>query len=98
MTDEYITLTILDRGADSYLLLEASSRQKEGSGSERYVSESNNFDDVVAPELVLLREEVLDFSMTESSNRVPWYFLNLTILRPHSGRMLALYGETKSVD
>ena len=56
MTDNSHTLTILDAGADSYLLFEALSRQKKGSGVERYVWESNNFDDIVASELSLLGE------------------------------------------
>ena len=76
MTDDCHPRAVLNPGADFYLRFEASSRQKEGSGAERYVWESNNFADVAAPELVLLREEVQDFSMTESSNRVPRYFQN----------------------
>ena len=58
MTDDCHARTVLDPGADSYLRFEASSRQKEGSGAERYVWESNNFDDVVAAEQVILRKEV----------------------------------------
>ena len=54
MTDDSHALTILDAGADSYLLFEALSRQKEGSGVERYVWESNNFHENVASELLLL--------------------------------------------
>ena len=74
MTDDCHLRPILNPGADFYLRFEASSRQKEGSGAERYVSETNNFADVDVPELVSLREEVRDFSMTESSNRVLRYF------------------------
>ena len=54
MTDDSHALTILDAGADSYLLFKALSRQKEGSGVERYVWESNNFHENVASELLLL--------------------------------------------
>ena len=74
MTDGCHLQTVLDPGADFYLRFKASSRQKEGSAAERYVWESNNFGDVAAPELVLLREEVRDFSMTEFSDRVPRFF------------------------
>ena len=74
MTDDCHLQTVLNPGADFYLRFKASSRQKEGSGAERYVWESNNFGDVAAPELVLLREEVRDFSMTESNDRVPRFF------------------------
>ena len=74
MTDDCHLQTVLNPGADFYLRSKASSRQKEGSDAERHVWESDNFGDVAAPELVLLREEVRDFSMTESSDRVPRYF------------------------
>ena len=74
ITDNCHPQPVLNPGADFCLRFEASSRQKEGFGAERYAWESNNFGDVAAPELVLLRKEVRDFSMTESSNRVPRYF------------------------
>ena len=73
-------------------------RQKEGSGVERYVWESSHFPDDVASTLVFLREEVKDFVMKESVDRIPLYSVNLTILRTSPRRMLALLGETKSFD
>ena len=98
MTDDSHALTILDPGADSHLLFEALSRQKEGSGVERYVWESSNFPDDVASTLVFLREEVRHFVMKEPVDRIPLYSVNLTILRTSPRRLLALLGETKSFD
>ena len=74
MTGDCHLQTVLNPGADFYLRFKASPRQEEGSGAERYVWESNNFTDVAAAELVSLRDEVREFSMTESSDRVPRYF------------------------
>ena len=36
--------------------------------------------------------------MKESVDRIPWYFLNLTILRTSPRRMLAFLGETTVID
>ena len=74
MTDDCHPRPVLNPGADFYMRFEASSRQNRGVGAERYVWESNNFTDVAAAELISLRDEVREFSMTESSNRVPWHF------------------------
>ena len=98
MTDDCHPRTVLNPGADSCLRFEASSRQKEGSGAERYVWESNNFTDVAAAELVSLRGEVRDCSMTESSN----LFHGISKIKASSYLVLVVcclfHRETKYVD